>query len=416
MKFSNSTSSHSPEQDDKSFSSGLSRRQLLAGVPLAAFGAAAIGGINLGGLVPSASAASAKTETAETNKPGTEELEEFIFDLERDGKGWTGPGGSAKEAAVDEFPLSKSIAGVSMRLNPGGFRELHWHAIAAEWAFVLEGQVRTTAIAPDGTTETDDFQVGDIWYFPKGHGHALECIGNTPCHFLLGFDNGHFSEFGTFSITDWLGHTNPAILSRHLNLPAAALTDIPKKEVYIGTGNFPPKEIPGNLDTTTAISQSSHKFRMESMPPTHEFTGGFIKIVSCKEFPIQRTVTAARMDIQPGGIREMHWHPNADEWQFVMNGQGRVTIFGSHGRVKTMPYGPGMVSFIKQGYGHFVENTGNETLRLLILFNAPNYEEITLTSWLAANPAQLLADHFGLNLQQVAKFPRQETGILSKET
>jgi hypothetical protein len=86
------------------------------------------------------------------------------------------------------------------------------------------------------------------------------------------------------------------------------------------------------------------------------------------------------MDIEPGAFREMHWHPNADEWQFVMSGEGRVVIFGSHGRVKTMAYGPGMISFVKQGYGHFVENTGTETLRLLILFNAPTYEEILLTS------------------------------------
>lgn len=408
MKLSDSTSSNSTDRNEKSFSSGLSRRQLLAGAPLAAFGIAAVSGFNLGGMVSPASAEPAKKETPEAD------LEDFIFDIERDGKGWTGPGGSAKEAAVAEFPLSQSIAGVSMRLNPGGFRELHWHAIAAEWAYVLEGQVRTTVISPDGATETDDFQVGDIWYFPKGHGHALECLGNKPCHFLLGFDSGHFSEFGTFSITDWLGHTNPAILSRHLNLPPAALVDIPKKEVYIGTGQFPPKDIPDNLDPTTPISQSSHKFRMETMPPTHEFPGGFIRIVSSKEFPIQSTFTAARMDIQPGAIREMHWHPNADEWQFVMNGQGRVTIFGSHGRVKTMPYGPGMIALIKQGYGHFVENTGSETLRLLILFNAPTYEEILLTSWLAANPSQLVADHFGLEVGQVGKFPKQQIGIAAK--
>jgi len=152
---------------------------------------------------------------------------------------------------------------------------------------------------------------------------------------------------------------------------------------------------------------------METMPPTHEFPGGFIKVVSSKEFPIQGTLTAARMDIEPGGFREMHWHPNADEWQFVMGGEGKVTIFGSHGRVKTMPYGPGMISFVKQGYGHFVKNTGTETLRLLILFNAPTYEEILLTSWLAANPAQLVADHFGLTLDQVNKFPKDPDGIVA---
>jgi len=35
----------------------------------------------------------------------------------------------------------------------------------------------------------------------------LECLGDKPAHFILIFDNGYFSEFGTFSISDWIGHT-----------------------------------------------------------------------------------------------------------------------------------------------------------------------------------------------------------------
>src|SRR5882762_2323405 len=99
------------------------------------------------------------------------ELEDFIYDITHGSNSWSGAGGNAKEATVEEFPISQSIAGVIMQLNPGGFRELHWHSIAAEWAFVLEGKVRTTIITPGGTTSTDDFEVGDTWYFPKGYGH-----------------------------------------------------------------------------------------------------------------------------------------------------------------------------------------------------------------------------------------------------
>jgi len=78
-----------------------------------------------------------------------------------------------KEATVKQLPISKGIAGVSMRLEPGAMRELHWHATAAEWAFVVEGRVRTTVITPQGEAETNDFVAGDVWYFPRGHGHML---------------------------------------------------------------------------------------------------------------------------------------------------------------------------------------------------------------------------------------------------
>ena len=139
------------------------------------------------------------------------ELPTFKFELEKS-KGKVLGNSFGKEATVEQLPISKGIAGVSMQLEPGVMRELHWHATAAEWAIVLKGRVRTTVIDPAGQTETNDFDAGDIWYFPRGHPHVLECLGNEPTHFILIFDNGYFSEFGTFSITDWIGHA-PQILA-----------------------------------------------------------------------------------------------------------------------------------------------------------------------------------------------------------
>src|SRR5580704_12453910 len=148
------------------------------------------------------------------------ELPTFKFALEKSqgrGSGET----YAKEATVTQLPISKGIAGVTMGLAPGVMRELHWHATAAEWAYVNKGRVRTTVTAPGGYEETNDFEPGDVWYFPRGHAHVLECLGDKPCHFILMFDNGYFSEFGTLSITDWVGHTPTALLAKNFGLPEA---------------------------------------------------------------------------------------------------------------------------------------------------------------------------------------------------
>ena len=77
---------------------------------------------------------------------------------------------------------------------------------------MLEGRCRATVVMPNGQSEIADFGPGDTWYFPRGHGHALQGLGPGECHFLLGFDNGHFSEYGTFSITDWIGHVPKSLL------------------------------------------------------------------------------------------------------------------------------------------------------------------------------------------------------------
>src|SRR6185437_10401946 len=201
------------------------------------------------------------------------ELPTFKFELEKS-HGKVIRGSEGKEATVLQLPISKGIAGVSMRLEPGAIRELHWHATAAEWAFVLEGRVRTTVIGPDGSSETNDFEPGDVWYFPRGHGHMLQCLGNEETHFILIFDNGYFSEFGTFSITDWLGHTPPAVLSKNFGMPESAFEGIPDQEVYFAYGPVPPDEKPAPLQEKQHASPNTHKYRLLAREPHTQYQGG----------------------------------------------------------------------------------------------------------------------------------------------
>ncbi|HKS80169.1 MAG TPA: cupin domain-containing protein [Candidatus Acidoferrales bacterium] len=343
--------------------------------------------------------------------PGKHEpLENFKYDIEAS-EGWVGEAGSAKEANFSEFPISKSMAGVSMRLKPGGLRELHWHAVAAEWAYVIEGNIRTTVIAPNAQAESSDFGPGDVWYFPKGHGHALQCLGPGDAHFVLVFDSGYFSEFGTFSITDWVGHTPPAIVARNLGLSEAVAAKFPKQELYITPGKVPPPVPEEFRNGDSQENQFPHKYRLGASKPAI-FPGGSERIVSSLEFPIQKTVTGVLQELKPGALRELHWHPNADEWQFYLSGKSRVTIFGAHGRVATDEFKPGQIAFIQQGFGHFVEQVGDEPTRILIVFNSPVYEEISISGWLAANPPSMLADNFKLTSDQVARLPKASQGII----
>jgi oxalate decarboxylase len=88
-----------------------------------------------------------------------------------------------KEATVKQLPISKGIAGVSMRLEPGAMRELHWHATAAEWAFVTEGRVRTTVITPQGEAETNDFVAGGLVFPARPRSHvAMSRYAALPLH------------------------------------------------------------------------------------------------------------------------------------------------------------------------------------------------------------------------------------------
>ena len=250
----------------------------------------------------------------------------------------------------------------------------------------------------------EDVPAGDIFYFPRGYAHVIQNSGTTPATFILIFDDGHFSEYATFSSTDWLAHTPKPILAETLGVSEADLQPLPTAEVYIVPGPVPPpldQDLPATLQQ---LAPESCAYRF-SQQPAERHAGGSLKIVSQEQFPRATTITGALMTIDPGAVREPHWHPNASEWLYVLEGSLRVTLFASQGRARTETFEAGDVGYMPRGLGHYLENIGDGELRILLGFNTGTYEQISLSGWLAANPRQLVATNFNLDLATVDAFP-----------
>lgn len=278
-----------------------------------------------------------------------------------------------------------------MTLNPGGLRELHWHANAAEWAYILSGHCRITVIDPEGRHEIKDFGPGDVWYFPRGHGHSLQGIGTEPCHFILAFDSGYFSEFATFSVSDWLAQTPAEVLGKNFNLSPSVFANFPKKEVYISQGPVPSGEPP----TSENPPPLTHKFRLGEKAP-EVTSGGSFNMVDKSQFPISTTMSGAILKMKAGAMRQLHWHPTSDEWQYYISGHARMTVFGAKGRKITREFGPGDVGYVPMGYGHYLETVGGDPCEMLAVFNTGTYQEIALSDWLAKTPSRLLETNFSV--------------------
>jgi oxalate decarboxylase len=311
-------------------------------------------------------------------------------------------GGWAKEATVHQFPISKGIAGVHMFLNPGASRELHWHAIAAEWAFIISGRCQTMVLEPSGASEINNYMPGDLWYFQKGHGHSIQTIGDEPCHFILSFDNGAFSEHGTFSITDWMDVTPKDMLAKEFGVPKDIFDAFPKGETYIQAGPVVP--VSDAMDAPWP-RESTHKFRLlQDRRAVRDFEGGQFWLATIEEFPASKTMSGGVMQLKPGEMRKLHWNVNANEWHYYLKGKGQVAMFGSGGRGKVAEFGPGDVAYIPQGFGHAIRNTGTEDLEIVQTWDNPLFEEIDLDRWIAASPRYLLQNNFaGVPQDSLAK-------------
>src|SRR5258708_505310 len=147
-------------------------------------------------------------------------------------------GGWTHEVNQIVLPSSKDLAGVNMRLTAGSFRELHWHT-ADEWAIMLNGNARVTVMNPDGTMFIDDVGKRDLWLFPAGLPHSIQGLHPDACHVLLVFDEGDFTEDGTFLFSDTIAHTPDLVLSKNFGLNKAALATLPTDAMYIFSADLP---------------------------------------------------------------------------------------------------------------------------------------------------------------------------------
>jgi oxalate decarboxylase len=306
-----------------------------------------------------------------------------------------GSGGWTRQVTVRELAISTSIAGVNMRLNAGGVRELHWHK-AAEWAYMLYGSARITAIDAQGRNFVDDVGVGDLWYFASGIPHSIQGLGPDGCEFLLVFDDGGFDEDNTFLISDWFKHTPNEVLAKNFGVPASSFGHTPDPgALYIFAAPVPgplkSDQIPGGL-----VVPQSFSHRMMAQSPIKTKSGS-VRITDSSVFPVSTTIAAALVELDPGGLRELHWHPNTDEWQYFIEGEGRMGVFGASGQARTFDYHAGDVGYVPFAMGHYVENRGTTPLRFLEMFKSSYYADLSLDQWMALTPPELLNAHLKLD-------------------
>ena len=322
-------------------------------------------------------------------------------------------GGWARQVTQSDFQIAEEISGVNMRLIRGGIRELHWHQ-AAEWAFVTKGAVRITTIDVEGRANVEDIGEGGLWYFPSGLPHSLQGIGEDGAEFILAFDNGRQTEYNTLLLSDWMAHTPPDILAQNFNVPADTFSKIPLHQLYIFPG-----QMPGPLAEEQAQAQGSvgkmanpSTYALSSMPPVRKTAGGEVRIADSSNFKASTTIAAALVTVHPGGLREMHWHPNADEWQYYIAGQGEMTIFNVGPRAVTQNFKPGDIGYVKKSLGHYIKNTGNTDLVFLEIFRAPRFEDVSLSDWLTHAPRSLVAQHLNIDPSVIARFPNNKPLVL----
>jgi oxalate decarboxylase len=395
----------------------LSRRRFL-GVGAAALAAAGI-------AVPALAADRSRTDPGPANQGLDGQNPDSIWPPATDSKSLvqnfkypfsfankrTYEGGWSREVTVREVPVSKTLAGVNMRLTAGGVRELHWHT-SAEWALMLYGTARITAIDADGKSFVADIKKNDLWFFPSGIPHSIQGLNPDGCEFMLVFDDGDFSESETVLLSDAMAHLPPGVLSKNFGVDEKAFANVPRQELFIFQ-----TDVPGGVEADRKAaagalgnSPQDFTFRTMEMPLTKQTKGGDVRIVDSSNFKVS-TTAMAMVTVHPGGMRELHWHPNADEWQYYISGKGRMTVVATGNKARTMDFQEGDVGYVEKTLLHYIENTGDTDLVFIEIFKSDRYQDFSFSEWLAHTPPELVMAHLRIDKATLDAIPRNGASV-----
>ncbi|EKM56991.1 uncharacterized protein PHACADRAFT_142065 [Phanerochaete carnosa HHB-10118-sp] len=320
-------------------------------------------------------------------------------------------GGWARQQNLDVLPIATNMAGVNMRLEVGAIRELHWHK-TGEWAYMLQGSVQVTAVNQNGQNFVSTINQGDLWYFPAGIPHSIQATNanSNGAEFLLVFDDGTFSEDDTFLLTDWLAHVPKDVLAKNFQTSMSTFDTIPGQELYIFPGSPPGSDSDAPTSPQGTVP-NPFTFKMSEMNAT-QLQGGSVKIVDSTNFPASVTIAAAEVTVEPGAMRELHWHPTQDEWSFFIEGNARVSLFAAQSSARTFDFQGGDVGYVPASYGHYVENTGNTTLRYLEVFKTSVFQDVSLSQWLALTPAAMVKATLNLDDEALTLFSKTKPVVV----
>ena len=140
--------------------------------------------------------------------------------------------------------------------------------------------------------------------------------------------------------------------------------------------------------------------------------GGWVRITDSSNFPAASTIAAALVNVEPGAMRELHWHLN-DEWQYYISGRARMTVFASGGKARTFNYQAGDVGYVPFSMAHYVENLGDEPLLFLEMFRSPRFMDVSLSQWMGLTPPELVQAHLNLDRATMAALHKDKPIIVA---
>jgi oxalate decarboxylase len=311
------------------------------------------------------------------------------------------PAGTRTQVTAREFPALRGMSLAKLAIEPGCFREPHWHANADELGCCTAGEILVTMFSSGNRHDTFRVKAGEMYLVPSGSLHALENVGAGRAEVLVAFSHERPEDFG---MSGAVGSMTAAVMGNAWGMDASALSGITHAPVDVAFGKSD-----GSAEVPAAAGgPNAWKFAVEATKPLIGNDFGSARVARSDTWPALRTQSMYSLRLGGNGMREPHWHPETAEMGYVLAGRSRMTVKSpadGAGALDTYEIGPGDMYFIPKGYPHHIENLGSDELHFLIFFDRAMPEDIGYTGGIPAFPRRMVAPTLGTTERALPRYP-----------
>jgi oxalate decarboxylase/phosphoglucose isomerase-like protein (cupin superfamily) len=145
-------------------------------------------------------------------------------------------------------------------------------------------------------------------------------------------------------------------------------------------------------------------FKFMSSEP-QKYPGGKLWRASLKNFGALKGLAIQALELKSGAFREPHVHPNANQLDYCLSGSATVGIVGPEGHRQNLELKEGDISFVPQGYLHWIENTSDKTLDFLVILSHEEPETIELSEMMSGVTPHNIKKLFGVEAKDFGEIP-----------
>lgn len=157
---------------------------------------------------------------------------------------------------------------------------------------------------------------------------------------------------------------------------------------------------------TGPTSTSPHTTSLGHAAPAFENDLGSVQVVDAETLPILRRLSAKRIVLRPGAMREPQWNVDANQLAYVVRGQMLVAMLGDVDEFSSFIVEPGQMYHVPSGAVYHIENVGDETAEIVLALRNERPHHFSLRDSMSAMTDTVLGNTYDLPASAFSAFAR----------